>query len=183
MSYLPIYTDVGSIHLLYPAINTAQNTGLTSDVVRGFIYQVEAEINFKLSKKYTLPISFDCPILNVIATRESIYRIAVERGLIRPQAPGSGKPPLLIQHELDQQLLLDIAEGKYNLVGLVTGVESGAVSVASTAAIVPIDLTQSQCFSTTMNSNPTFHEGSWFDQVQDTDKIDAEIAKRIGLGL
>jgi hypothetical protein len=176
---MPQYTDVGSIHLLYPAINTAQNTGLTSDVVRGFIFQVEAEINFKISKKYVLPLPVECPILNVIATRESIYRIAVERGLMRPSAPGAGKSPLLLQHEMDQQMLKDISDGVYNLVGD-TEVLSGAII---DIPVIETDLTQSEVFATTMNHNPTFHEGGWLDQVQDTDKLDDIDAARRGRGL
>lgn len=180
----PLYTDVGSIHLMYPAINTAQNTGLTSDVVRGFIQQVEAEINFKLSKRYVMPPAVNCPILNVIATRESIYRIAVERGLIKGTAPGAGKPPLVLQHELDQKMLEQIAEGIYNLLG--GPLDGSSTSVASLGGSLPVietDLTQSEVYSTTMTANPTFHEGGWMDQVQDTDKIDGEIARRVGRGL
>ncbi len=180
----PLYTDVGSIHLLYPAINSAQATGCNSDVVRGFIQQVEAEINFKLSKKYALPLSMNVPILNVIATRESIYRIAVERGLLKGSAPGAGKPPLESQHEMDQKLLEQIADGTYNLVG--GPLDGSSSSVASLGGVLPVietDLTQSEVYSSTMNANPTFHEGGWMDQVQDTDKIDAEIARRVGRGL
>jgi phage gp36-like protein len=180
----PQYTDVGSIHLMYPAINTAQNTGLTSDVVRGFIQQVEAEINFKLSKKYILPLSVNAPILNVIATRESIYRIAVERGLLRSSPAGAGKQPLETQHEADQKLLEQIADGTYNLVGgPLDGSSSSVASLGGSLPIIETDLTQSEVFSTTMNANSTFHEGGWLDQVQDTDKLEGELARRVGRGL
>lgn len=167
---MPYYTAIGSIHALYPAINTAQNTGLTSAVVLGFIDQVEAEVNAKVSKKYTLPFTNGCPILAAIATREAIFRIAIERGLVHFPPAAQGRAPLAVQHDMDQKLLDQIADGKYNLLD-------------NSLSVIATDLTQAEVYSTTMNYIPTFHEGGLLDQVQDTDKLEAEVDRREGRGL
>lgn len=166
----PFYTGIGSIHALYPAINTAQNTGLSSVVVLGFIDQVEAEINARVAKKYTLPFTNGCPILAAIATREAIFRIAIERGLVHFPPAAQGRAPLAVQHDMDQKLLKEIADGSVSLLD-------------NSLAVIATDITQIEIYSTTMNQNPTFHEGPWTDQVQDEDKLDAITAAREGRGL
>ena len=170
----PYYTDIGSVYGAYPAINTAQLTGLNSLTVLAFIEQTESEINAKISGRYTLPVVASptvCPILATLALRESIFRIAIQRGLVHFPPAIQGKAPLAAQHEMDQKLLTQIMEGEINLL------------TASLAVIAP-DLTgRGEIYSTTMNQNPTFHEGSWPDQVQDTDKLDTIEDDRQGRGL
>ena len=168
---MPYYTHVGSVYKAYPAINTAQLTGLSSLVVLSFIDQVENEISAKVSAKYALPFSNGCPILGTLALREAIFRIAIQRGLVHFPPAVQGRAPLAVQHDMDQKLLDQIANGKMNLLD-------------NSLAVIGISTTErGEIYSTTMNLNPTFHEGSRYDQVQDTDKLDAIEDARLGRGL
>lgn len=169
---MPYYTDPGSVFAAYPAINSAQvKSGLSSAVVLGFIDQVEAEVNAKVSNRYALPMTVVCPLVAAIALRETIYRICLQRALVQFPPATQGKAPLAVQHEQDQKMLDAIAEGEMNLVD------------SSLAVIGPISTGRGQIFSTTMNQNPTFTELGRTSQVQDTDKLDALEAERIGRGL
>lgn len=168
---MPSYTDIGSIFGAYPAINTAQLTGLNSAVVLSFITQVENEVSAKVSAKYALPFSNGCPILATLALRETIFRIGIQRGLVHFPPAVQGRAPLAVQHEMDQKLLDQIATGKMNLLD-------------NSLAVIGISTTErGEIYSTTMNFNPTFHEGSTYDQVRDTDKLDAIEDAREGRGL
>ncbi len=170
----PYYTDIGSVYGAYPAINSAQATGLNSASVLAFINQVENEINAKVSGRYTLPVVASpqlCPILATLALRESIFRIAIQRGLVHFPPALQGKAPLAVQHDMDQKLLAQIMEGEVNLLN------------NSLAVIAPSTSERGEIYSTTMNSNPTFHEGPWVDQVLDTDKITTIEGDRAGRGL
>lgn len=165
------YTDIGSVYGAYPAINSAQVTGLNSASVLAFINQVENELNAKLSNRYALPFTNGCPIVATLALREAIFRIAIQRGLVHFPPAVQGKAPLAVQHDMDQKLLDQIVEGRYNLVD------------NSLTVIAPTTTDRGEIFSTTMAQNPTFHEGSWLDQVQDTDKLDGIVSDREGRGL
>ena len=171
---MPYYTDIGSIYGAYPAINSAQATGLNSASVLAFIDQVENEINAKVSARYALPVTaspLTCPILQTLSLRESIFRIAIQRGLVHFPPALQGKAPLAVQHDMDQKLLTQIMEGEVNLLN------------NSLAVIAPSTSERGEIYSTTMNQIPTFHEGAWVDQVQDTDKLDTIESDRLGRGL
>ena len=168
---MPYYTDIGSVYGAYPAINSAQTTGLNSAAVLAFITQAENEINAKVSNRYSLPVSNGCPILATIALRESIFRIAIQRGLVHFPPAVQGRAPLAVQHDMDQKLLREISEGTFNLLD------------NSLAVIAPSLTDRGEIYSNTMNYNPTFHEGDWPDQVRDTDKLDDLEADRQGRGL
>lgn len=167
----PYYTAVDSVYFGYPAINTARLTGLNSVVVGGFIDQVENEINAKVSNRYALPLTVTCPILATLALRESIFNIAINRGLVHFPPAVQGKSPLMVQHEMDQKLLERISDGEINILN------------SSLQVITPLTTGRGEVYSTTMDLNPTFHEGSWVDQVQDTDKLVTIDADRQGRGL
>lgn len=165
------YTHIGSVYGAYPAINSAQATGLNSATVLAFIDQVENEVNAKVSNRYALPFANGCPILGTIALREAIFRIAIQRGLVHFPPAIQGKAPLAVQHEMDQKLLEQIMEGEFNLLD-------------NSLAVIAVSTTErGEIYSTTMNQNPTFHEGSIYDTVQDTDKLDAIEDAREGRGL
>lgn len=171
---MPYYTDIGSVYGAYPAINSAQATGLNSASVLAFIDQVENEISAKISGRYTLPVvasPLTCPILATLALRESIFRIAIQRGLVHFPPAVQGRAPLAVQHDMDQKLLNQIMEGEVNLL------------TNSLAVIAPSLTERGEIYSNTMNQNPTFHEGSIYDTVQDTDKLDTIEADRRGRGL
>lgn len=168
MSY---YTNPGSVFAAYPAINSAQATGLNSAVVLGFIDQVEAEINTKIAAKYALPFANGCPIVATLALREAIFRIGIQRGLVHFPPAVQGRAPLAVQHEMDQKLLDQIMAGKVGLLD-------------NSLAVIGVSTTErGEIWSTTMAQNPTFHEGSRYDQVVDTDKLDAIEDARLGRGL
>lgn len=165
MSYtLPAsYTTVSRIGSAFPAINSVST--LSSGVVHQFIGDVEAEINSKLAKQWSLPLTVDCPVLTAIATRESIYRIAVQRGLVQFPPAQQGRHPMQQQHIDDQKLLDKIAGGVINLVD-----SSGNNIAASTGQML--------VYSTTEDYVPTFSEGAWVDQIQDKDKLDDDLSNR-----
>ena len=157
------YTTVTRINSAFPAITSITN--INSAIVCQYAEDVEAEIDAVISKRYALPLTVTCPILVAIATREAIYRIAVQRALVQFPPAQQGKAPLQVQHEDDQKLLDKIADGKIQL-------------VSSSGAVVAADLTQIEIYSTTKGYLPTFHEGAWTDMVRDQNKLDDIVADR-----
>ncbi len=151
-----VYTSVTRINSAFPPISSVSN--INSAVISQYATDVEAEIDSLISKRYVLPLTVTCPILTAIATRETIYRIAVQRALVQFPSAQQGKAPLQVQHEDDQKLLEKLATGKMQLVG-------------TDGTVVAADLTQSDIYSTTMGYTPTFHEGGWGDMVIDPDKL------------
>lgn len=157
------YTSVSRVNSAYPPIGSVTN--ITSGVVHQFAGDVEAEINAKVSKQYALPFTVEVPLLTAIATRETIYRIAVQRLLVQFPAAQQGQHPLQVQHKDDLKLLQQIADGELQLVD-------------SSGAVVAVDATQIEVYSTTKNFEPTFHEGSMIDTIQDKDKLDSILSDR-----
>ncbi len=151
-----VYTSVTRINSAFPPISSVSN--INSAIISQYATDVEAEIDSIISKRYVLPLTVTCPILTAIATRETIYRIAVQRALVQFPPAQQGKAPLQVQHEDDQKLLQKIADGKMQLVG-------------TDGTVVAADLTQTDIYSTTMGYVPTFHEGAWGDMVQDPNKL------------
>lgn len=161
---LPVsYTSVTRINSAFPAITSVAN--ITSAVVAQFAGDVEAVINAKISKRYVLPLTAECPILTALATREAIYRIAVQRLLVQFPAAQQGQHPLQVQHKEDMTLLDDIAAGALQLVG-------------ASGQVLATDTSQLEVYSTTKTYQPTFHEGAWVDQVQDPSKLDDLLSDR-----
>ena len=161
---LPVsYTSVSRINSAFPAITSVSN--ITSGIVAQYAGDVEAEINANLSKRYSLPLTVDCPLLIAVATREAIYRLAVQRGLVQFPPIQQGQHPMQVQHKEDQKLLERLMNGEMQLVD-----SSGGVVAANT--------TQMDVYSTTMNYVPTFHEGAWEDTVQNQSKLDDILADR-----
>lgn len=167
---MPYYTDIGSVYGKSPPINSAQATGINSTVVLGYIAEAENEINAKISKRYTLPLSNGCPILATLALREAIFRLCMSRGLIHFPPALQGRAPLAVQHDMDQKLLDKIMDGDVQLLD-------------NSLAVIAGDTTQMEIYSTTMDFLPTFHEGERVDQVQDLDKLDSIVDDRQGRGL
>ena len=157
------YTSVGLVNSAFPAIHSVSQ--ITSTVIAQIAGSVEAEINARISKRYALPLGFECPILTAIATRETIYRLVVQRALINFPPAQQGQHPLQVQHKDDQDLIKLIASGEIQI-------------VTSSGAAVAADTTQIEIYSTTMDYLPTFHEGDWPDMVQDQDKIDDALRDR-----
>ena len=155
---LPVsYTSVTRVNSAFPAISSVSN--INSAIIAQYAGDVEAEINALISKRYALPLTVEVPILIAIATREAIYRIAVQRALVQFPPAQQGQHPMQVQHKDDQKLLEKIADGDIQLID-------------STGAVIAVDVTQLEVYSTTKNYVPTFHEGSWVDTTQDQSKLD-----------
>ncbi len=75
-----VYTSVTRINSAFPPISSVSN--INSAVISQYATDVEAEIDSLISKRYVLPLTVTCPILTAIATRETIYRIAVQRATL-----------------------------------------------------------------------------------------------------
>lgn len=159
----PFYSSVTRINTAFPMISSV--SAISSGVVCQFIDDVEGEINAKIAKRYDLPIVGTCPILVAIATRETIYRITVQRALITFPPAQQGQHPMQIQHKEDQALIAAIADGEIELVttsGAVIGVDEGQVLV----------------YSNTQNYNPTMTEGNILDEVVDPNKLSDILSDR-----
>ena len=161
---LPVsYTSVTRINSAFPMISSVSN--ITSAVVAQYAGDVEARINAMISKRYHLPLAVECPLLIAVATRESIYAIALGRALVQFPPAQQGQHPLQVQHKDDKDVLEKLMKGDIQLVD-------------SSGGVLAADTTQLQIFSTTMNYFPTFHEGEMEDQIQDPSKIDDLLSAR-----
>lgn len=166
---LPVsLTSVTRVTSAFPAITSVSN--ITSAIIAQYAGDVEAEISARISDRYALPLATECPILTAIATRETIYRIAVQRALVQFPSAQQGQHPMQTQHLDDQKLLEAIVSGKIPL-------------LTSSGAHIAVDTAQAPIFSTTKGYLPTFHEGAWPDMVQDTEKLDDITTDRLGRGL
>lgn len=165
---MPQYGSVGGVNSLFPPISSVTN--LTSAVVARFIDDTEAEVNARIAKRYTVPVTPTCPLLVALTERETIYRIVTQRALIQFPPAQQGRHTLQIQHDGDQKLLERIAEGEMIL-------------VASGGGKISPDTSQIQVFSSTQNYNPTFADGLPPEEsVLDTDKSTDALADRVGRG-
>lgn len=140
-------------------------SNITSGIIAQFAGDVEAVINAKISKRYPIPLTVECPILTAIATREAIYQAVVQRVLIQFPPVQQGQHPMQVQHKEDQDLLKELSEGGLQLVD-------------SSGAVLAADITQMDIYSTTKDYVPTFHEGAWPDMIQDEDKLDDILTDR-----
>ena len=157
------YSTVSLCILGFPAINSVST--LASAGIAHYIGGVEARINAMIGKRYPLPLTVDCPLLTMIATREAIYRIAVERGLVQFPPAQQGRAPLQVAHAEDEKTLDALMGGEIELID-------------SSGAVIAADTTKLKIFSTTKSYVPTFHEGRWVDMVQDPTQIEDELADR-----
>jgi phage gp36-like protein len=156
---MPIYSSVTLVWGGAPAIQSISN--ITTTVLETmYLAAVDAEINGKVGKRYALPFADpQPPLLIQLATREAIYRIMVQRALIQFPPAQQGRHPLQQQHIDDQKLLEQIANGEVQL-------------ITNSGAVIEPDLTQLEIWSTTMDYNPTMHEGEITDMVQDESKLE-----------
>lgn len=159
MATLPVsYSNVGEVGSAFPAISSV--TAINSAIVAQMMGSVEAEINVKIGKRYDLPLTVECPILQAISTRETIYRLLIQRQLIHFPAAQQGKHPLMVQHQDDQKLLDQIMNGEIQL-------------TSSSGEPLPADTTQMEFYSTTKDYIPTFNEGLFENMIQDNALLDA----------
>jgi len=129
----------------------------SSAIVEAYIKPAEAEINARIARAYTVPVSGSIPMLEAIATDMSIHRALTLRVFTAAMLKESAWPK---QYERAIETLKEIAAGKLLLV------DSAGVIVGERAGT-------SAAYSNTMDYQPTYHEGGgWNDQVKDTEKND-----------
>lgn len=168
---MPIYGTVGGVSSLFPPISSV--TAITSAVISKYMDQVEAEINARITKRYDIPLinslvagGASVPLLTAITERETVYRIAVSRGLVQFPAAQQGTNPLAVQHKDDQSLIDKIVEGNIELVD-------------NTGNEIAVDKTHIVHFSNTMNYQPTFSPVlDPIDNIVDETHIDDSLANR-----
>jgi phage gp36-like protein len=159
------YTSVGRIYDIEPAIKDVSD--LSSAHLGIFINDAEAEINARLIKSYTMPLS-NAPLITAIATDLSIYRVLSRRIFTQAQLKNSVWPDRF-KESLDT--LKEVADGTIELVD-----EDGTIIAGRTD--------QAELWSNTKNYLPTFHEGSigpgghFADNILDEDKQDDLLDER-----
>lgn len=149
------YTTVDRIKQELPMVSSL--TTVSSAQIAAFIENTDAVINGMIALNYTVPATGSGvpPLLQTICSDGVIYRI-LRRVFTQERLRDSNWPS---QYKDSMDLLRQIAQGE---IPLVDG--SGNVLDASTA--------QAPITSNTKGYLPTFHEGRWSEQVQDSDKIE-----------
>lgn len=156
------YTNETRIYNAVPMIGSVDD--LTSaQLVSGFINPTEGEINARLSRRYTVPITGSTPVLEGIADDLTLYRVLSRRIFTQDQLKDSVWPNRF-KEALD--LLKEIASGQIEIVN-----SAGAVIAQRTDV--------AQAATNNIGYLPTFHEGgSWLDQIKDPDKVDDLLDER-----
>ena len=154
------YTTISLIYQTLPDIGSV--TTLTSAHLANFAGQGEALINAKISNLYSIPLTQEVPILQMISTDIAVYNILTRRLFTSKQLETSPWPD---RYKESLATLDKIADGTIPLVD-----SSGAVLSGRTD--------QAEVYSTTQDYVPTFWEGASEDHIQDADKIDAEADRR-----
>jgi len=152
MSYLPVnYTTPSEVIRNVPAIGSMSN--VDSGQIMQFIGETEAKINAKLSAVYSVPITPTPPLLQVVATDLTAYRI-MRRARSGDALKDSEWPTTFKEAN---KLLDDIVEGTMTLVN---------------SAGMQIDrLTTASPWSNTSGYVPTFDVGPVEEQEVDDSRV------------
>lgn len=134
----------------------ASRTSITSEQMAYFATAADREINARIAKFYTVPVS-SCPLLETIATEIALQKMLQQRVFTMERRNDSDWPEKAFAHAWDT--LKEIASGEITIVD-----SSGAVIAQST--------NQVETWSNTMNYNPTFTEDNPLNSYIDDDKID-----------
>lgn len=159
---MPNYSSVDRVYDLEPLVGSLSD--LTSaQLLSVFIDAAEAEMNARLSRRYTIPVPGTVPLLQAIADDISVYRVLSRRAFTQDQLKDSVWPD---RFKESLNTLGEVASGKILLVD-----DTGAI-VATLGNVASA--------KTNMDSfKQTFHEGgSWLDQVKDPDKVDDLLDER-----
>jgi len=153
---VPDYTNETRVYDLEPMIGSLSD--LTSaQLVSAFINPAEAEMNSRLSRRYTVPVPGTIPLLQAIADDLSVYRALSRRVFSQDQLKESAWPD---RFKESMDVLNEIASGKIFLVD-------------SAGAIIATKTNVANAQTNNMTYQSTFHEGgSWADQIKDKDKTD-----------
>lgn len=149
------YTTVARIFDVLPQLQE-QVTDLTSGEMVVHIEHAESEIDPWLARRYALPLASTPPVIEMIATDLSCYRVLAQRVFTQEQLQDSVWPGVFKE---SRELLEKIGDGEVLLVNsdgtLVANRTTGAVLTSNTKGYLP-----------------TMHEGGRLDQVQDPNKLD-----------
>ena len=159
---VPTYSSVDRVYDLEPLVGSLSDLS-SAQLLSVFIDAAEAEINARLSRRYTVPVPGTIPILQSIADDLSVYRVLSRRMFTQDQLKDSIWPD---RFKESLETLDEIASGK------VLMVDSGG-AVVSTLGNVATAKTNVQAYL------PTFHEGGgWLDQIKDPDKVNDLLDER-----
>jgi phage gp36-like protein len=158
---LPVsYTSVEYIRKTCPEIGSLSN--VTSELLSHCAGKAEAEINGRINKRYTLPISGDVPLLTVLSTDLAIYYVLSRRPLVGPQSKGD---PWLQKFKEARDILDKVADGEVQLIN------SSGSAIAQNVSVM-------QFWSTTKDFKPTFDESAIEEWIVDNNKAIAAANKR-----
>jgi phage gp36-like protein len=160
---LPVnYTTVGNVLLTRTELGSI--TALSSAMIYQSIGKVEALINARLTKLYAVPIAPSPPLLETLATDLTVYKLLAELSLFKTERLKDSP-----WFELQKQawaVLDQVAEGKVTL-------------TTSAGTVIAARSDQVLVYSTTMNYDPTFHDGGAFEEfVDDAQKATDEADRR-----
>jgi phage gp36-like protein len=162
MTDVASYTTVERILSEVPAIGSASN--VTSLIVCRYAANVEAKINAKLSRLYTLPFTNDIPVLTALATDLTIFDLLTKRVTAHFTDQQNTQNPYISLRKDAWAMVDEISEGNIPLI-----TSSGVAIAAATSVAIT---------SNTKGYQPTFHNGKWEDMIQDPDRIDAQLSDR-----
>lgn len=153
MSLPASYCSVSDVLALAPSIGSLST--VTSVHIGGEIGKVQASIDAKLARRYSVPFASAPPIIVAIATDLSAKSI-LEKRVYNTNRTADEK--LVTGYEWAMDMLDALACGSATLVDSAGAIVSGRTDTA-------------QVWSST-DYNPTMHEGAWADMVVDPDKLD-----------
>lgn len=152
---LPVsYTSVEYIRYVVPEISSIST--VTSLHLAHYAGKAQAEMNAKLSLRYSIPFTVDIPILTTIATDLACYYALSRKPLI---GAASKADPWLDRFKEARDMLDKLADGTYELVDASNQVLGQRSDVM-------------QFYSNTKGYQPTFDERDPEAWATDQDKLD-----------
>lgn len=156
------YTNVAAIQAFFPAVGSA--TLVTSATIFSYIEDVTNEIDALVGRRYELPLS-GAQLLQSIAKRMATYDLITIRLMNEFGKEAMKDNPFFDRLKEAREQLKAIGEGTQLLY------DSSGSLIAQRTDIVEV-------WSNTKDQNPTFHEASQYDTVQDPDKIEGILSDR-----
>jgi hypothetical protein len=155
------YSSVGALTTLFPAIGSLSS--VNSATLYAFMERSEAEINARIARSYTVPVTGSPPYLAGLTTEFTMYKLLTQRYFPDQQLSDSEWPDKFIRNF--DKMVDGIAEGSVLLVN-----NSGGV-IGSNTGEAPI-LNSAKGYTPTMS---ILHSTR---NLQDPDKVDDLIAER-----
>lgn len=109
----PLYSTVSLALQQFPALGSA--TSINSATIAEYIGQTDSIINGYLARRYSLPLTVVPPMIQALSTREAVYSLVAQRGLVQFPPPQQGRHPMQQMHLDDLELLKGIGEGQITL--------------------------------------------------------------------